>query len=223
MRSGTSALASAALLIALPFPIAAATCPTNTMSAPGISQVSADHSGSLSGSQTCVEGGNIHGFASGRCSYDLTQGTIAASGSGDIICTGSAQVLTHDVFTLTGPASASPISFSAVIHVDTYVFGFGSGGATIREGASNTSPNGSVIGGGSITVGITVTVLSGSSFDLYLEGGAGGAGGGASMGALLEFPDLPPGYVLQSCQGFSTIGAVPARPLTWGHLKTLYR
>ena len=214
-----------ALVVTLAVPGAAvAVCPTNSMSAPGASQVSPNPSGHLAGSRTCVEGGNIRHTATGNVSYDLTHGTISAYVDVQILCSGTSEMLTHDIFTLTGPASTSPISFSSVINVHSWADGVAFAGATVREGDSNISP-GSVPGDWS-TVGITITVGPGSSFDLYMDGRAAGGywgNGGAAVNAWLDFPDLPAGYVVQSCQGFIAGGVVPVRAASWGKLKSLYR
>ena len=97
-------------------------------------------------------------------------------------------------------------------------------GASIREGASNTSPNSTA--GGPPTVGITITANPGSSFDLYMDGRVSGGylqTGVAAMNAWLNFPDIPPGYLLTSCQGFTADIPVPVRATSWGRLKTVYR
>lgn len=201
-----------------------AACPTNIMSAPGINQTSSNPSGSLAGSYTCTEGTNIHHTASGQVSYDLSQGNMAASIDAQILCEGASEVHTHDTFTLTGPAGASPISFSAVINVYSYALGFSFANASIREGASNASPLATP--GGPSTVGITITAPPGASFDLYMDGRASGGylqTGVADVNVWLSFPDLPPGFLLTSCQGFTAGVPVPVRATSWGRLKTVYR
>jgi hypothetical protein len=213
-----------ALLMAPAFPRSAgADCPTNTMTAMTSSQVSSNYSGSLAGSFTCNEGGNIHQTATSFVTYNLVTGWVEVDATGTLICRAFSNFTTHDIFTLTGPAPGIPISFRAELRAFASVSGFGSASVMLREGASNSSP-GSVLG--SSTVGITITASPGSTFDLYIAGsafGGGGAGGGAGVDAGLGFPDLPPGYLLQSCQGFVAGGAVPVRTTSWGKLKTLYR
>ena len=202
---------------------AAADCPTNSISALGTHQISSNPSGSVSQNYTCTADG-FPVRISGSASYNLPMGHVTFSGSGGIGCSGSGQVATRDVFTLSGPASGSPLSLRAELGVNASGYGYAGGSVTLREGASNTSPSSPFPG--SSTIGITIQVSPGSSFDLYIEGGAGGGFSGqgtAAVDAWLGFPDLPPGYLLTSCQGFTAGIPVPVRATSWGQLKNIYR
>ncbi len=51
-----------------------------------------------------------------------------------------------------------------------------------------------------------------------------GVGGGKGrLSARIHFIDLPDGALVESCKGYRQSTAVPARPLTWGALKSAYR
>lgn len=202
---------------------AAADCPMNSMSALGVTQLSSNPSASMTQSYTCTADG-FPDHASGSVSYNLASGFVTLTVNGGLVCGGGAGVTTHDVFTLTGPASGSPLSFRAELTVSSGGHGGPSGASVRLDGPSNSSPYAPFPG--SSTVSVPIQVSPGSPFDLYVEGyafGGGGGSGGASVGAWLSFPDLPPGYLLTSCQGFTAGIPVPVRATSWGRLKTVYR
>src|SRR5438477_11541403 len=150
-----AALFLALLLAALPG-AAAAECPTNAMYAMYGTQVSTNYAGNFSQSSTCSADGRVV-TASGAASYNLAIGRIGVSvASGGAACSAGAGILTHDTFTLTGPASGSPITFRAQLDVEFHLGGQGGPGwARIREGDSNASPSSDLALYS--TVGITIT------------------------------------------------------------------
>lgn len=163
--------------------------------------------------------------------YDLVQGTaraIAQSSSGAKVSTLS----THDIFTLLGPAGGPPVTFTVRVHLSEYIdYLKGRVVTTLREGASNSSTatmSTPAADRTPVDLNIVVTRAAGQTLDLYLVlqatgGGSGGAPGIGDVAAQLAFPDLPPGFGVRSCQGFSTGLAVPTARTSWGSLKLSYR
>ena len=121
---------------------------------------------------------------------------------------------------------------SGQTHLSEYIdYLKGSVATTLREGAANSSiatMNTPAADRTPVDLNIVVTRAAGQTFDLYLNlratgGGSGGAPGTGDVAALLVFPDLPPGFGVRSCQGFSTGLAVPTARSSWGSLKLSYR
>jgi hypothetical protein len=196
---------------------AAADCPTNTMYAMGHAQVSSSYADSYSQSFTCTADGHPV-FASGTASYNLVTGRFAAVAQGGSGCGASSGLSTHDVFTLTGPPSGS-LSFRAQLDVEYHGGNFPSS-ASIQGG--NTTASTGPTPGPFTSIWITIVRSPGASFDLYIGAVTGGTGFG-TLTAALSFPDLPQGYMVQSCQGFVAGTPVPTRGTQWGRLKALYR
>lgn len=170
--------------------------------------------------------------------YDLVAGTMQDYVYAYGVIVGDASVAAHDVFTLIGPSPGPPIVFHAHAHgfvASGCVYGpTGSADASIREGASNiasASAQGfqNCQGGQSYDIGVAITLAPGSTFDLYLtidahaSGSFFGPAGDGHANLSLSFPDLPAGYYVVSCQGFSSGQVTPTRRTSWGQLKALYR
>ena len=163
--------------------------------------------------------------------YDLTMGIVRVYAQGAFGCTGVAAASTHDVFHFIGPASTSAVAFHARAHVEIYAGGYCvKGMATIREGTSNSASASEHVLSDYITdLDVPVSRLPGATFDLSLEGyaeaanGYGGCGSDARTYMTLMFPDLPPGYSVESCQGFISGQIVAGGRTTWGQIKSLYR
>jgi hypothetical protein len=216
-------MARTALLLLLlvftsPVPVAVAACPTNTLYAMYASLLNSNASGSFSQSYTCTADG-FSVTASGTAAYDLANGRFGVVAQGGAGCGASAALQTHDVFALIGPAFGSPLSFRAQLVVELHGANLPSS-ATIREGDSNTSRGSKPAPFD--TVWVTITRSPGNSFDLYVGASTGGTGFG-TLSASLSFPDLPPGYGVQSCQGFFAGTPVQARVTNWGRLRARYR
>ena len=225
-RGGAAARTHAILLLTLALwghaPAAATTqsCPTNTLTVPGATIVSALPAQYLSNTAECTIDFPAIFYPSGSASYNLVSGALSAQAFSSGTCGAQSRVTTHDVFTLMGPASTTPIAFTARFS-GSASGGFAGMRVSLREGASNARD---WIGLGTVTLDIAIIRSSGITFDLYLECGLEAASYGGGQGAAwLGFPDLPTGYWLESCQGFVAGSPVPVRPTTWGALKTIYR
>lgn len=160
--------------------------------------------------------------------YDLVAGEADADGiSYAPPSVGYASVQTSDVYTLIGPPLAPPITFTAQGHLAVdYVCPGGYAYGAIQEGASNLASASWNLECSQhvVDLRIAITRAVGTTFGLSLLLNAQGHNGGrATMSESLSFPDLPPGYAITSCQGFSTVRAVPVRSRSWGTLKTHYR
>jgi len=166
----------------------------------------------------------------GRASYDLVAGTMYVNALG-ANADASSSLFTHDVFTLFGPPSSSPITFAARAHVELSIDCNGvppSASASIRQGTSNLAETARAqCGDGTTDIGISITCETAATFDLYMtaevQAGEPDSGGQAEARVSLTFPDLPPGYSLVSCQGYATGPTVATRRESWGALKTLYK
>lgn len=172
--------------------------------------------------------------SSGRGRFDLVAGWLGESGSG--AAGGSADVLASDRYTLLGPAGTVPI----VARLEVRFFGNGCPttphgvgavemSAAILHGAQQTdfacaspgssTPCASCDGTTTLTLPLAVTV--GDPFEVrWHVRGTAGSNNGEEIFAQFFF-DLPPGYAIESCQGYST-GAVPAGPTSWGRIKARY-
>jgi hypothetical protein len=223
---------------------AGAPCPENTLSA--LSNMSGttartspgprDSDSKYDQGRTCTDY-CLSWLVSVDVAYDLVAGTMHAYATGSLAGIGESSVSAHDVFTLLGPPSATPVTFHARAHVWVAAgCGYGStaqADASIREGASNGA---SATGGWDGCFGqvrdldIGIARASGSSFDLYFTvhafGGTGdfrGGGGDGYASLSLSFPDLPAGYSVVSCQGFAAGQVTATRRSSWGAVKSLYR
>ena len=186
--------------------------------------------------------GSTSGAANGTsssASYDLLVlhfGVGANAGAGDLFA-GSGVVNANDLYTVNGPPNGTPVSFGVQVHVNG-VFITGGSFPVASGGATVTGPSGATlsISGGAVPVGgfgyygsvdttavLPVAVAAGVPFPLRWTVNAGAVSGSASMDMSATFVNVPPGVVIESCQGYSSGSATPARRTSWGRLKTLYR
>lgn len=225
MRSGPAVLgliSGLLLLASIHVPPALADCPSDTIYVCGMIIVTAP-SYSASG---CGP------YSDGTGTYNLPAGTVSASSNGDYPDGyGSARVTAADVYQIVGPASATPMSFSAdlVIHGrgSSYYCTSASGSAALKSGA--TQQTASFAGSSCTSEGVDKTLTLpeqrsvGEPFQLIMDLVANAsAGASASMDGSLTFSGLPPGYAITSCQGFNS-NPTPSAPLSWGRLKLHYR
>jgi hypothetical protein len=169
--------------------------------------------------------GGFGGFNSESSSYDLALGQLTVSTSVTQCSIATAQVIGRDRYELLGPVTGVPLVFGATLHI-TGTASNASASAGIGEGDS--FPPGTSIAIPSPvdrTLSVVLNHVVGDSFDLtYTLSTTGFARFGASnLTGVLSFTNLPPGYGIASCQGFSTGVVVPTRPASWGTLKIHYR
>jgi len=183
----------------------------------------------------------IHSF--GGASYDLVAGTLSAgvTGFGEGGAYVSLQV--QDLYTIVGPASATPIEFLARVRftgtlgadlvtlpgagtgcVGSFV-NLGMASASLTDEAqlqSNPSP---ACGPRSFdeTLDLALTKLPGQEFPLSVSvyASAGHTIQAQTSGQIV-FVGLPPGYSMESCQGYAG-SPVATRSSSWGRVKQLYR
>jgi hypothetical protein len=149
----------------------------------------------------------------------------------------SSAASTHDLFHVVGPASDTPLDFTAVFQVSagrSYDTGNGFG-VYVDEGSdafahgNGVSCTSSICGGGassSLTVPLRHAVGEPFEISTYVSASSQGfcpGGGGGNVSATLAFQGLPSAYAVVSCQGFTSNPAVPARAKSWGSLKVTYR
>lgn len=71
---------------------------------------------------------------------------------------------------------------------------------------------------------IPISVVAGEAFVLWFQNGVSTHGTGeAVVSGTLRFENLPTGASVHGCKGFRQSTAVPARSLSWGSLKSVYR
>jgi len=156
---------------------------------------------------------------SGSASYDLAAGTVSAFSHATSDVGFTAQLQTADDFVIVGPASTTPIDFTAVFNVTmTYP---PLCPATLTVGALQVDRVSS--GPTHQSVHLNLSILPNQHFNVGMHSAATAPRLFSSqVSATLAFTPMPPGYSLQSCQGFSA-AAVPTRPVTWGRVKQFYR
>jgi len=173
--------------------------------------------------------------ASGSASYDLVAGGLYISFDSGNDGVADASATGRDRFTLVGPNSPSPVSFTVSLRLVGQTQSRNNGYSSVwgHLGEGNNTPVGAGVSsyyGNSIasldeTVSLQLVHLVGEPFELTYQ--AGGYGKGvASQGSLwlaLSFPNLPPGYGVASCQGYSIGVVVPTLSRSWGQVKSRYR
>jgi hypothetical protein len=131
-------------------------------------------------------------------------------------------------------APAGPVSFGVRLHVVGETFGGGgaedvgsliarltrSGGVPSIEAWQTTA--GLVPVDDHVVLSLTETVGTPFEVEWRLEASARLHGEGVAT-ATLEFTDLPKGARVASCQGYAMDAPVPARPASWGGVKSAYR
>lgn len=196
---------------------------THTSSAPFDSLSGQDHS--------CETEPSFCRSSSAYAAYDLAQGRAQIYMQG-YNSTGEASCVTHDAFTLLGPSGPSPITFHVRLHATIYI-DFQPASATV--GLCEGSANCDSVTSSTPFLGITrdldlmVTRNVDQTFDLSMQLRGMSTSAFQSSGsfghatAQLEFPDLPPGFTVTSCQGFASSPTVAIRRNSWGSLKSMYR
>ena len=187
---------------------------------------------------TSVNGSTLFGSSGfGSGGYDLVAGHVRCSfrtATEGGAPAGSAKAV--DRFTLVGPPAGNRVPFTVRFKA--------SGGASLSR-YSGASLTGSLQEGSNpaltarsfylvidsyvyvyldSTLTLPTSHFVGESFELTYQVSAAGNGSsnGDAMGDL-SFPDLPLGYGIVSCQGYSAGAVVPTRAVTWGGLKVRYR
>ena len=195
---------------------AAAECPTNQIVVGALqgcaNQTSTAPVLAILDPQPCLNG-------SGSCSYDLIAGNIMASSTALSHEGFDSWVQTADDFVIAGPASATPIPISVFLTADLLSGGFAE--ARLSSGALEaiTDP----AGPGHQVLRLDLAKLPGEHFSVGMYANAQASRFfGTSTTGVLGFTAPPPGYVLQSCQGYSAL-PVPTRAASWGRIKRYYR
>ena len=162
-------------------------------------------------------------FNNSGATYDLKSGQFSV-GAGP---TGDAELITRDVFLVSGPSSSTPIPFNAqlAVHVGRTYDGRAIASISSDDLGQDFTSNGSWVGSDFYQI-LTVPLshTTGDHFHLAFRLRAinpdVGAIGPATASARLVFA-VPPGYMVTSSQGYSSV--TPTRATTWGHLKVIYR
>jgi hypothetical protein len=213
---------------------AAAQCPMSTVSAHAwpevVDRTSSAPSDTVARAVASTDPQNPTCTASAAASYNLVLGTVSAYASA-ARCAGQAAASTHDVFTLIGPPSNGPFTFAArgSFNLQGYCsIGGYPGSASVSIGGVRAAVGCDGPWQGPLYIDYGITCSPGDTFDLEMGATAYSSTplpfqsiGSATM--TLSFPDLPAGYAVVSCQGFTTGQPVPASVTSWGHLKLVYR
>lgn len=185
---------------------------------------------SLSRTSTCEL--PVPGQSTSNSSYNLPAGLVGASFSVGGDCSGGASATARDRFVLVGPSSPNPVTFNARLGVRLTALGSSCclSAQTIGRLQEASGPPVQA-SANSFNAPFVETVLIlpiahsvGEPFELTYSVSTGGSGPSASGsgGGALSFVGLPPGYGVESCQGFSGV-VVATRPRTWGEVKASYR
>jgi hypothetical protein len=171
----------------------------------------------------------VVGCASAGAAYNLVTAHLAVEAPvrGD-----DAALTAKDIYTIQGPASVSPIACGVRFAIVAHGTWAGTVYAQIRSATAVQDVTlGNFQGGGSTqpaTLSLSEAHPVGEPFLLVLSLHAhcptatffGDTQNASGTGDL--FFDVPPGYLVTSCQGYSSLPTA-ARPRSWGELKTLYR
>jgi hypothetical protein len=223
-------LASLTVLVVTSPRVLAQTCPTNALSY-----------GGNSGYYELFSTDAITSW--GFASYNLVAGTLAASvtGSGEV---GSfANLGIQDRYRIVGPGSGTPLSITVRVsftggagggEVELPYIGLSCLGSTVQLRLSSDATQDDAIvysnptpacGGQSVNelLEIVLQKFPGEEFPVSVgvDLSAGHTISSHAAGTLV-FSGLPPGYGIQSCQGFSGT-VVWARATSWARLKQIYR
>jgi len=181
-------------------------------------------------------GGGPGGHTTMRAGYDALAGRIYADGDSGPDGSFTSSAVARDRYTLFGPASPGPIAFTARLHVvgfaavERQLHAGASAGASLREGSDPAVELGASAGPEGYTsidqeLALPIRHFVGESFELTYTASASGYGlqSTASISGQFSFADLPPGYGVSSCQGFSGGPVVALAPTSWGKVKIRYR
>jgi hypothetical protein len=131
-------------------------------------------------------------------------------------------------------APAGPVAFGVRLHIVGETFGGGGAGdvggliarLTRAGGVPSTGAWQTMAGlvpvDDHVVLNLDETVGAPFELEWLLEAIARHTGEGVAA-ATLEFTDLPKGARVASCQGYAMDAPVPARPASWGRLKSAYR
>jgi hypothetical protein len=165
-------------------------------------------------------------------SYDLAAARFeVATGGGD--SQSGNWMYVSDSYTLVAPDASGPITFEARLELDGYVSASSGFAASLRSGTAFDSLSvyaSSSEGPSWITVDtdlvIPVTAEPGSKFDVgvYLRSSAGWVQtyGRLNVIGVLNFGQLPPGFSIRSCQGFTQEAPIPVVARSWSLIKARF-
>lgn len=222
MRFGLGSTIAAVLIVAA-VPVLAQPCPSSTVAVYSTSPVLYP--------SAAVDSVTPSGR---RAAYDLIAGWVAITHTGGV---GFLHCEASDRFRVVGVPDGTPVHVIARLAVDGYAQTDGCGGSGchgefggwIGQGASVVSSSVTAHFGPERialqqTLEYPLDVLAGEWFDLQYRlwfnrtAGASHFGGGR---ADLRFAGLPDGADIVSCQGYRL--TTPARIVSWGRVKTIYR
>jgi hypothetical protein len=219
-------VAVAATAIALVPTIACAQCPSDSLvMASGAVLLTADPTFRDSLSESS-------GWATG----DHREGVFTTYNPGMLSPTA---VFLRDRYDVTGVPVGTVVSLTAMVVVQGTVYTSGCAGSgccgtctgTLRSGADTFQGSGSgatFTGSASFSFPLMIpfTIVAGTPRDLELELSSRRCPGGShtvTAVATLGFGNVGDGMQVTSCKGYGGTGPTPARPTTWGRLKTIYR
>lgn len=177
-----------------------------------------------------------YGCNPGSGAYDLPAGWLSASDS--CACVGAmSHVTVTEVFTLTGIAVGTPVSFDARYHLvgglDFWYYDtsnetwLDAGLRADAQGDSTHALRFATEGVHPVDVALDVPLVrpAGEPFTIVYNLLAGGSSYGTSASgvARLDFSGLSPGVTIQSCRGYAQGASTPARPASWGAVKAAHR
>jgi len=139
-----------------------------------------------------------------------------------------------DRFTVSGPPDGTPVSFTAAVRLIGFGYGRLTLNAFIREGQNNSLTydqtfNVNPIDGTAnvdtvLAVIVSTTVGTDFSIDHAVFADASQTRPSAAvLSTELSFSGLPPDSRVTSCNGYMQDFPAPARPASWGAIKTRYR
>jgi hypothetical protein len=173
-----------------------------------------------------------------RVTYDLVAGTLAMSQ-----CCGPAETFGQaaDAYDVTGVPLGSSVTVVATLTVDSEVRTSCDqaqlcGGALVdmkvRHDADSVAVQHSFTPppqqmNWHDTLVLPVTIVAGTPVEIdFTLGGRqliGSTGDESDASGTITFSGLPPGATITSCHGYQGPQATPAKPVSWGKLKSLYR
>lgn len=165
-------------------------------------------------------------------SYDLAAARFeVATGGGD--SQSGNWMYVSDSYTLVGPDASGPITFEARLELDGYVSASSGFAASLRSGTAFDSLSvyaSSSEGPSWITVDTDLVVLvtagPGSEFvvRVHFRSSAGWerTDGHLNVVGQLHVNGLPPGFAIQSCQGFDQESPIPVVAKSWSLIKARF-
>ena len=179
----------------------------------------------------------FYGCPSASARYDWVPGTCSVTSS--LPCGGGpeffATVEAKDSFYVTGLPPGTPLTIHARIHVTAFAEATNPFSASVfSRGWLREAGAGSVDAHASSgylqppeSIDETRTLdfpnLAGAEFLLAMGARCDTDGGDGSVSVALSFPDLPPGALVHSCNGYLSGPPVGTRRSSWGAIKLHYR